>query len=201
MMDSAPLTMSSLRAATDEVLTSAGFCQIPDPPDWGNDYGGVYEDPYSIVGLAIFETWAALATQWLDLQVALAQLISENFAGSEPKAWEGYLVLLTPSIVPDSAQQDANDIRRNTQHLRKLLGTGDDIAAIGQVERLLFPLLPLHVVNAEAGSGDALALLPQILGEQGIDPDAVRVAIEAFTAQQPIVERLHEHLRSEAGCD
>lgn len=199
MMDSAPLTMSSLRAATDEVLTSAGYRQIPDPPDWRNDYGGVYEDPYSIVGLAIFETWGALATEWLDLQVALAQLISENFASSEPKAWEGYLVLLTPSIVPGSAQQDASDIRRNTQHLRKLLGTGDDIVAIGQVERLLFPLLPLQVVGAEAGSGDALALLPQILGEQGIDPGAVRVAIEAFTAQQPIVERLHDHLRLEAG--
>jgi hypothetical protein len=39
-------------------------------------------------------------------------------------------------------------------------------------------------------------LLPQILEKQGIDPNAVQVAIDAFTAQKPIVERLHEHLNA-----
>lgn len=197
-MDTAPLTTSSLRAAAKEALLSAGYQQIPNPDGWGLDHGDVYEDPYSIVGMGVFDTWSALSAGWLDLQVELARLISDNFARAEPKAWEGYLVLLTPSIVPSDAQQDANDIRRDTQHLRKLLGTGDDITAVAQVRRLLFPLLPLEVPAAGAGVGDALTMLPQILGEQDIDPGSVQVAVEAFSSQQPIVERLHEYLHGEA---
>lgn len=186
--------MSSLLAAAVEVLTRAEYRRIPHPPNWHNDYGGIYEDPYSIVGLGVFETWAALKGGWLDLQAALAEMIGDNFARGDPKAWEGYLVLLTPSIVPGDAQLEANDIRRNTQHVRKLLGTGDDLTSTGDVERLLFPLLPLQAPSADPGSQDALALLPEILAEQGLDAAAVRVVVDAFATQQPIAERLHDHL-------
>jgi hypothetical protein len=177
-IDGPGLTVSSLRAAAVEVLTGAGYREVSDPPASSREHGGVYEDPYSIVGIGIFETWSALAAGWLDLQAALAELISENFARSDPKAWEGYLVLLTPSFVPTASAQEANEIRRDTQHVRKLLGAGDEIASLGQVQRLLLPLLPLDLPDAHARSSDALSALPPILGAQGIDPGAVQVAVD-----------------------
>ncbi|MGO9791656.1 MAG: hypothetical protein ACLP8S_19780 [Solirubrobacteraceae bacterium] len=193
-MDPTPLTSTSLAAAAADVLERAGYRVAAIEGAWQPSWGRVYEDPYSIVAVAVFETWAALRNQWLARQSALAGLIAENFAKAEPKAWEGYLVLLTPSIVPSDFQVEATDIRRNTQHVRKLLGTGDEMTTLSDVDRILLPLLPLPETEGPQGPANALALLPAILSEHGIRRDAVETVIQAFTSQQPILERLHEHL-------
>jgi hypothetical protein len=193
-MDLTPLTSTSLAAAAADALERAGYKVAPTHGAWQANWGRVYEDPYSIAAVAVFETWEALQEQWLALQSALAGLIAENLAKAEPKAWEGYLVLLTPSIVPSEFQGEATDIRRNTQHLRKLLGTGDEMTTLSDVDRVLLPLLPLPAAEGPEASASALALLPSILSERGINRAAVETVVQAFTSQQPLLERLHEHL-------
>jgi len=193
-MDLTPLTSTSLAAAAADALERAGYTVVATEGAWQASWGRVYEDPYSIAAVAVFETWAALQEHWLPLQSALAGLIAENFAKAEPKAWEGYLVLLTPSIVPSEFQAEATDIRRNTQHVRKLLGTGDEMAMLSDVDRVLLPLLPLPETEGPEAPTNALTLLPAILSEQGVSRDAVETVVQAFTSQQPLLERLHEHL-------
>jgi hypothetical protein len=193
-MDFTALTATSLSAAAHDVLERAGYKVAATEGAWQTSWGRVYEDPYSIAAVSVFETWAGLQDQWLTLQSALAGLIAENFAKAEPKAWEGYLVLLTPSIVPTASKAEATDIRRNTQHIRKLVGTGDEITTLRDVDRVLLPLLPLPEAEASDSSVNALSLLPAILSEQGIRRDAVDEVVRAFTSQQPLLERLHEHL-------
>lgn len=193
-MDLTPLTSTSLAAAAADGLERAGYKVAATEGAWHASWGRVYEDPYSIVAVAVFETWGALQDQWLALQSALAGLIAENFAKAEPKAWEGYLVLLTPSIVPSEFRAEATDIRRNTQHVRKLLGTGDEMATLSDVDRVLLPLLPLPETEGGEAPANALTLLPAILSEQGISQDAVETVVQAFTSQQPLLEHLHERL-------
>ena len=65
---------------------------------------------------------------------------------------------------------------------------------LSDVDRVLLPLLPLPENEGPEDPANALALLPAILSEQGIRRDAVETVVQAFTSQQPLLERLHEHL-------
>ena len=67
-----------------------------------------------------------MSAGWLQAQAALVDLISAFFHRSDAKAWEGYLVLLTPSVLPHDAALEVTEIRRNTTHVRKLVATGDE---------------------------------------------------------------------------
>jgi hypothetical protein len=109
---------------------------------------------------------------------------------TENKVWDGYLVLLTTAIAPAS---DANieDVRSDTTRLRKLVATGEDLAAPSDVERLLRSLLPLRDPQGSIGQGTALDLLPALLEEQGIDESTTRVLVKSFIEQEPLMEALH----------
>lgn len=191
-----PFTTTTLLAAASDVLENAGYRPVPEERigSWPRPSARVYEDPYSIAALAVYDTWGDLANSWLDAQGALADLISSYFTRGDAKSWEGYLVLLTPSVLPADAQLEAADIRANTRHVRKLIATGDELRSVGDVSRTLLPLLPLEPATLAAPDGSALDLLPELLGRRGIDPAAVQVAINAFRSQEPLMERLHEFL-------
>src|SRR5207249_5630710 len=109
MAESQAFTITDLLAAATELLVSAGYKRVSDV-EWETLFGSnsrVFEDPYGIVAVVAYDTWGDLSSRWVDAQGALVELISKYVKGSEPKAWEGYLVLLTPSILSGNAKQEA----------------------------------------------------------------------------------------------
>ena len=195
-----PLTATALAAAAGRVLEGAGFKAIaPDSVGvWRATATRVYEDEYSIVCVAVYETWADLSSRWIEDQTSLVDLISKNFSRTEPKAWEGYLVLLTPSVVPATGRMNAIDIQRNTLHVRKLFADGDELRSIDDVRRTLLPLLPLEEHDA-LETRNVLDTLPLLLASRGIDEGAAKVAIAAFRDQRPIVAEIHAFIMDQRG--
>ena len=170
---SMPFTVTALMAASSQVLESAGFKAV-DPSvvgDWRASAARVYEDAYSIVCVAVYETWADLSVRWTEDQAHLVNLISKHFARTEAKAWEGYLALLTPSVVPTADRLNAISIQRDTLHVRKLFADGADLRSLGAVQRTLMALLPLEEQDALEPS-NVLDSLPPLLASRGIDEEA-----------------------------
>ena len=195
-----PFTVTTLVAEADSLLARAGFRAV-DPSaagTWRATEARVYEDAYSIVCIAVYETWADLSSLWADDQSSLVGLISRHFTRTEAKAWDGYLVLLTPSVVPASARQEAVDIQRNTLHVRKLFAAGDELRTLGDVQRTLLPLLPLEGQEMERPS-NVLDTLPGLLALHEVDEEVSEVAIAAFLDQRPIIEAIHGFVASKRG--
>jgi hypothetical protein len=148
--------------------------------------------------MVVYETWAELSTTWLAAQAALVELISTHFVRSDAKAWEGYLVLLTPSVAPSQNRQDVVAIQRNTTHVRKLLATGDELRTLDDIKRTLLPLLPLEGDHAILEPRSALEILPDLLARRGMSKAFVDVAIQAFLNQEPVIARLHALTQGDA---
>lgn len=196
-----PFTTTTLLAAASDVLQSAGYRRVSEERvgAWPPPAPRIYEDPYSIAALVAYETWGDLATGWIDAQAALVELISSHFGAGDAKTWEGYLVLMTPSVLPREAQPEAVDVRSNTRHLRKLVATGEEIRSVGDVSRMLLPLLPLEAAAVAAPHVSAIDLLPELLERRGFDRQTVEVLVTAFRNQEPLVERVHAFLASKEG--
>ena len=190
-------TVTTLVAAAAEILERAGFRVVGSHTvhDWRATASRIYEDPYSVVCVAVYETWEDLFDRWVDDQATLVRLISEYFTRTDPKAWDGYLVLLTPSVVRASDQRDAGIIQRDTLHLRKLLAVREGFSSVGAVRETLLPLLPIEE-QAAPETVNALDSLPALLATRGIDAEAVQVAVAAFRDQRPIVAEVNAYLES-----
>lgn len=187
------LTVTQLLAATSEVLGASGYSE-GEPARIGDDLpptSRIFEDPYGIVSVRGFATWRQLADQWHLAQGELVDLISTYLRTPEPKAWEGYLVLLTPAVVPPDEQVYLNDIRHDTTRVRKLVATGDDLDTVGDVSGTLLPLLPLDVATSEATRAGPLERLPELLTAGGINASLTRIVLDAFLANESILERLY----------
>ena len=194
---SVPLTVTMLMAESAEILEAAGF-KAANPPGagiWKATAARLYEDAYSIVCVAVYETWADLSSNWTEDQAHLVNLISEHFARSDAKAWEGYLALLTPSIVPAAERLSAIGIQRNTVHVRKLFADGEELQSPGAIRRTLLALLPLEEQHSSEPA-NVLDNLPPLLAARGVDAEAAQVAIAAFREQRPIVAEIHALLTS-----
>jgi len=191
------MALSSLQliARACEVLEQNGYRRVSVPDDWPSA-SRLFEDPYGIVGVHVYETWRELADEWSRAQSLLVDLISATIARPEPKTWEGYLVLLTGAEVLDDDHQTLVELRYNTNRLRKLVATGQDIETLDDVRNALLPLLPLDVGRPESSRAGLLARLPDLLEEDGIDHRVTETAVDAFIRNESILERLHE-LRSE----
>jgi hypothetical protein len=179
-----------LMARASEVLIEGGYQYVSVPATWPSGCR-VFEDPFGIVALNVYETWQQLRDEWNDAQGLLVDLISENVSRPEPKAWEGYLVLLTPGGVVDSDRQDLVDLRYNTNRVRKLVATGYEIETLDDVRSALLPLLPLNLDRPSAAGTGLLDRLPELLSEDGIDSRATAAAIDAFVRNESIMEGLH----------
>ncbi len=185
-------TTTDLIAAASQVLLEGGYRQINGQfPEWGTPTSRLFEDEYSVVGIAIFETCKELLQTWPDAQALLVDVISRHVGSQESKSWDGYLVLLTPGLAPsESAAIEA--VRYDTTRLRKLVATGDDLKLPTDVERVLRPLLPLRPERASLVQQSALDLLPRLLAVQQIPEEVTRVVVDAFRQQSPLLEQLHQ---------
>jgi hypothetical protein len=194
---SAPLTPTDLIAASSNVLETGGYQPIRRGfPEWSTTTTRLFEDKYNVVGVAVFTTCAELLRSWADLQGSLVGVISQQVGHAENKAWDGYLVLLTAGMAP-SGDSDIDDIRHDTTRLRKLVATGEDLNAPGDVERLLRTLLPLRTEQSSISQGSAFDLLPDLLAEHGIHRDTTTVLVKSFSDQKPLMEALHRNRGSE----
>lgn len=198
-MADAGLTVTDILAAATRLLETGGYRRAErDLGDaWPSGSARVFEDAYSIVAVVAFETWSSLSTSWPDAQAALVELISAAVSNADPKAWDGYLVLLTPGEPSDEQRADAGEIRYNTSRLRKLVATGRDLSFLSDVERALSPLLPLNVDVEATDRASVLELLPDLLAPRGARREDVRVLLDAFHAQQPLIEALHRRSEGE----
>jgi len=194
-MAGGPLTATDLIAAASMSLEAGGYSRVSDDKLGGRATADarLYEDPYSVVSLIVYEAWSELASSWTEAQAELVELMSAYMTSADPKSWEGYLVLLTPGSASGDEVQSLSSIRYDISRVRKLVATGDELKQISDVHRTLLPLLPLEAAPTGDGDGSVLDLLPSLLASQGIDAGAVKSIIDAFAAQQPLVESLHEY--------
>ena len=200
MTSSSPFTVTNLMAAASEALESAGYRKVAlkSLDGWEATLIRVYEDEYSIVCVAIYETWSDLHSRWTFVQANLSDLISENIERTDPKAWDGYLVLLTPSIVPAPEREKAIFIQRDTRHMRKLFADGAELTKIDDVNRVLLPLMPLEERDAIL-TENVLDKLPHLLAKHGVDQEVAQVAIAAFQAQRPIIPEVNTLISERRG--
>ena len=190
-MTDSSLTATDLIATASQTLIGGHYTQIVRTfPAWDTATSRLFEDEYSVVGVTVFDTCGELVRMWPDLQGSLVDLISKRVGHEEAKAWDGYLVLLSPGIAP-SESSAINSIRYNTVRLRKLVGTGDELHRPADVERVLRPLLPFGPEQASLNKASALDLLPGLLAPNGIPESTTAALVNAFKEQAPMLERLH----------
>lgn len=184
------LPLSVVIALFEEQLAANGYDTTRSPAvSFPGDQFVVAENPYNVVAVTGFATWAQLASQWFDSQSALVELLGSRLSKSDPKAWDGYLVLICESAAPSAS--DIAKIERDTTRVRKIVGTSDTLHATDDVMRLLDPFLPLPTDTGDQAFEDILELLPDILRDD-VPPQAVQVVIDAFRALEPPLQRLHE---------
>lgn len=186
------LTSSAILAKTTELLTDNGYGVVASRSDSGEARGArVFEDHYGIVAVHCFETWQRLRDEWHLAQGDLVDLMSSHLRRAEPKAWEGYLVLLTPSPLPLSDRIVLNALRSDTNRVRKLVATGTDLNTLDDVRVALLPLLPLSIDVGVSSQAGLLDLLPDLLSESAIPRAVTNAVIDAFSANESVLERLH----------
>lgn len=184
------LTATEVVGAAGERLMRAGFQIGPELPLGVGERLRCFEDDVSIVGVAQFRSWTALRTNWIDAQSVLVDLLTERLDRSDPKAWEGYLVLLTLDRAVNPAEVD--EIRRDTTRLRKIVATGEDLTSISQVDDALLPVLPLSGGVLRHDAGGILGRLPGLLAEKGIDEALTLRVVGAFDSDRPLMEAVAE---------
>lgn len=194
----ARLTLTEIISAASDTLKHAGYTRVDDAnlKDWPAN-SRAFEDAYAIVALFVYETWQDLNGAWPDAQACLVDLISKTLTRAEPKAWEGYLVLLTAALPDTTAYGRRSEIRYDTSRVRKLVATGAELRTISDVERALLPLLPVSSPTTTTVEQSVLQLLPSLLAGQKIEEGATRAVVDAFLEQEPVMDKLHAYrLRS-----
>ena len=193
MTDNTSLTITDLLAASTQCLENAGYTRIEADAAWdfNKQAARLFEDEYNIVAVVVYGTWRDLVENWGTEQAGLVELISRHMSSNDAKAWDGYLVLLTPSRVGEGERDALVNIRYNTSRLRKLVASGEELTVLADVEHVLLPLLPLRAQLALGERPSVLSLLPELLAAKGLPVDAVNVLISAFEEQRPLLESLH----------
>ncbi len=193
-----PLAPEALLAQAHALLERGGYKVVREAEETlgiPSERGFLAEDKYGVVAVAVYETWKDLSAGWPETQSALVAVISREFTRAEAKAWEGYLVLLTPASLGPEAREEADRIRYDTSRIRKLVASGEDLTTLSDVDRVLLPLLPLEPAEvAMEDESSLLGSLPELLAQQGIGRDAADGVVGAFRRREPLLEALHQRL-------
>jgi hypothetical protein len=155
----------------------------------------IAEDKYGVVVVVIYDTWRDLAGAWRSAQADAVEIMSSRFTRLDRKAWDGYLVLLTPALAIDG-DTTVHEIRYDTSRVRKLVATGEDLRSLSDVGRALLPLLPLRQDDVDLEDiASPLDELPDRLEKHsGIERSLAEAAVTAFKDHRPIVEALQQQL-------
>lgn len=183
---------TALLASAAELLTGSGYQPVSAALSarWQSSNSRLFEDPYSLVAVVVYDTWRELFERWPDAQAMLVEMISTRLGKGEPKSWEGYLVLLTPSFADAIGAHEVNAIRYDTTRVRKLIATGEVLHTLEDVRRTLLPLLPVIPVSFDLPR-DIFDLLIDALANRGIERTDVSRLVAAFTNNEPLIPALH----------
>lgn len=191
----------SLEAQIRGFLTATGAKPLSTDGLGRGPLAGMFEDPLTVVGYAVYETTDELVRSWLDAQDQMARAISHSDFDLGAKAWDGYLILATSQrSMPDQSVPLAS-IRTNTKRLRKILVLGEDLALrSGQqsvesaIARCLAPLAPLEL-GTGARASDPLTGLSDRLEVPGLDRADIDALVTAYRESRPLIQVLHEGVR------
>ena len=185
------LNATQILAAAGQQLTQNGYVEIA-PAGFDSAAARIFEDAFGIVEIHVYDTWRQLANQWFVAQGHLVELISDHLRRADAKAWEGYLVLLTPGLISGKDRIALTELRNNTNRVRKLVATGHELATLSDIRTALLPLLPLSNDNSESKTDSSLlGLLPGLLLESEVPRAVTEAIIDAFLDNESILERLH----------
>lgn len=193
-MTAEDLSATQLLAAATQLLDESGYANASEAatgPESAH-IARVFEDRYGIVAICVFDTWGQLVAEWPEAQGELVDLISGTLSRPEPKAWEGYLVLMTPGVMPAGDRTTINQIRSDTNRVRKLVASGDELGTLEDIRNFLLPLVPLQLDDSISGEADLLGTLPALLAEHDIAPQVTQTIVDAFIENASIFERLHD---------
>ena len=189
---------STIMGAARQTLIDGGFREVTQGRRWSTPNGAVFEDPYTIVAVVVFETWHDLTANWKSDQGEFVDLISNGVAPGSAKFWDGSLVLITPAFLPHGAEPELSQIRYDTSHVRKIVGTGDVLPTLDDVKGVVQPLLPLPLIGTVATLDDPiLDRLPILLEARGIERLVGDRLVTAFRRNEPLLEALHASRDSE----
>jgi hypothetical protein len=188
------LNATQVLAAATQILGDSGYiaADLPMGESSARFSSRFFEDRYGIVSVCVFETWSSLLEEWPAAQGELVALISETLRRPEPKAWEGYLVLMTTALMPEGDRTSINRLRADTNRVRKLVTSGDDLATLEDIRTFLLPLVPLELDASLARQEDLLQSLPSLLLEHGVQTEVTQRVLEAFADNESIFKRLHD---------
>jgi len=187
-----PLSLTQILAAASSALERFQFTEVTRVlPGVDAGHHRLFEDSYCIVAVVVFQDWEELRTGWIDVQSAFVELMSQHIPKDAPKSWDGYLALLTPGLVPSNNEEVVSHIRYDTGRVRKLIATGGMLTEVSDVESALLPLLPLQEDETGATGEGVLSRLPDLLATDRLPRDLIKTVVDAFVAQEPLVESLH----------
>lgn len=197
--------MSEIRTTNREVieqmtsmLAASGARQIPRNryPEWPQS-ALAYEDEYAIIAIWQFSSFADLSNSWLEAQDEVVRLVGSNVVSTDPKSWDGYLVLVTAEGVAASHSETLTSIRSNTRRLRKLVVTGDDLPTMigtplelaAPVRRALAPVLDITIEQSHRRL-DPLETIPDRIDLSDEELSDLVVLLDAHKRGIPIVDAL-----------
>ena len=183
---------TTLLAAATELLAESGFRSVTAESSsrWGSSNVRLFEDPYCLAAVVVYDTWQELLERWPDAQAAVVDIVSARLGKSEPKSWDVYLVLLTAAFADTLAARELNAIRYDTTRVRKLISTGEELTTLDDVKRTILPLLPVSPVSLEPPR-DILEQLVDALADRGIDRDDVSRVVAAFSKNEALMPALN----------
>ena len=146
----------------------------------------VFEDERRIVGLILYESWSELAGSWEVAQAEMVARISQHLRRSDPKSWDGYLVLMTRDEC--ASVEDIARVRHDTRRLRKLVATGRELTSISAIADTLLPVLPFRMDQFDAEPATLADRLPEMLATKGVDLPLANAALASFRENRSPME-------------
>jgi hypothetical protein len=192
------LSETQLLAAAGELLKQGGYREVSSErlESLKSDKARVYEDQYAVVCLVVFPSWTELRSRWTNVQADFVELLSKYLLRADAKTWDGYLVLLTPAAALEQ-WQEAQEIRRDTTRVRKLVGTGEDLRSLGDVATLVSSLLPIGTAEAVTDKTETIwSLVYQSLEKKGVHRDTIQSLVKSYEEQRNIMEALKDSLNT-----
>ena len=190
-----PLSVVAMLAAASDTLVGCGYkASAVDPVEHLDISSRIFEDEYSVVMVAVLESWDDLSRRWRKIQSHFIELLSEYIPRDAAKTWEGYLVLLTSSVAGREARPTIEGIRYDTERVRKIVATGEDVETSADVARVLAPLVPVRV-EPFLEPRDSAEELERVLAESGVPERLAHELVEAFASQESLMECLYRRVK------
>jgi hypothetical protein len=185
------------RLFTESDMQRIGSARLPS---WPTD-AMAFEDEYAIIAVWTFDSVEALVAGWGTAQDHVVQLLGASVVNTDPKSWDGYLVLVAVDGVPDGLAAELSNIRSDTRRVRKLVMTADDLPSrvsdplelTPAVRRSLAPVLDLEL-DSSLGRSDPLDSLPMRLSTSLDLAPYLAAVVAAYEAGESPLEALHKQL-------